>query len=105
MTKTITGKVELKRDGSFKTFVYELNGEVLRKSHRYYPLGFRYDANYKLEKNNWSFGKAPNSTDSKRYRTEVFQVIWQESASEFLPEEARIMQLIDLADAKKEVGA
>jgi len=91
MTKTITGKVQLKRDGSFKTFVYELNGEVLRKSHRYYPLGFQY-----LRDNgeHWSFGKAPNSTDSKRYRTEVFQVIWQESASEFLPEEAR-----------KEVGA
>ena len=88
MTKTITGKVQLKRDGSFKTFVYELNGEVLRKSHRYYPLGFQYNSEH------WSFGKAPNSTDSKRYRTEVFQVIWQESASEFLPEEAR-----------KEVGA
>lgn len=88
MKKTITGKVQLKRDGSFKTFVYELNGEVLRKSHRYYPLGFQYNGEH------WSFGKAPNSTDSKRYRTEVFQVIWQESASEFLPEEAR-----------KEVGA
>tara|TARA_R110002012_G_scaffold148227_1_gene306982 strand:- start:201 stop:476 length:276 start_codon:yes stop_codon:yes gene_type:complete len=91
MTKTITGKVQLKRGGSFKTFVYELNGEVLRKSHRYYPLGFKY---FRDNGHHWTFGKAPNSIDSKRYRTEVFQVIWQESASEFLPEEAR-----------KEVGA
>tara|TARA_R100000278_G_C5461522_1_gene161065 strand:- start:790 stop:1131 length:342 start_codon:yes stop_codon:yes gene_type:complete len=83
MKNTITGKVELKRNGSFKTFVYELDGETLRKSHRYYPLGFRYG------NKEWTFGKAPNSVLAKRFQTEVYQVIWQDAANEFLPETAR----------------
>jgi len=83
MKKTIIGKVELKRNGSFKTFVYELNGVTLRKSHRYYPFGFQYGGK------EWTFGKAPNNVLTKRFQTEVFQVIWQDAAIEFLPETAR----------------
>lgn len=86
MNKQITGKVLTKRDGSFKTFQYELDGEVLRKSHRFYPNGFNYG------KGGWTFGKAPNSDLANRFPVEVYRVVWdlEGNALEHLPGEALI---------------
>ncbi len=87
---TISGKVLLKRDGSFKTFVYELNGEVLRKSHRYYGAGWRYDKD--SHKTSYSFGKTADSWRSGFMAVTKFPVVWDvtEEQKQFLPEEARM---------------
>jgi len=103
MKNIITGKVLTKRDGSFKTFQYELNGEVLRKSNRQYGSGWSYEfyADYDLQAvrkqrgNHWTFGKKPDSwyaNHNKVKRTTQFPVIWEvtEDQKKFLSESARI---------------
>ena len=96
---TISGKVLLKRDGSFKTFVYELNGEVLRKSPRYYGAGWRYDSKKPLlqavgdsYKSSYSFGKTADSQRRRFMAVTKFPVVWDvtEEQKQFLPEEARM---------------
>ncbi len=56
MKNIITGKVLTKKDGSFKTFQYELDGKVLRKSHRFYPRAFDYG------KGGWTLGRTQTAT-------------------------------------------
>jgi hypothetical protein len=99
MKNTITGKVLTKRDGSFKTFQYELNGEVLRKSPRYYGAGWRYHSKEPLlqavgdsYKSSYSFGKTADSQRSRFMAVTKFPVIWEvtEEQQKFLPEEARV---------------
>jgi hypothetical protein len=79
MDKVITGKVMTKRDGSFKGFQYELDGKVLRKSHRFYPNGFHYapginGQSYKT----WSFGGKPCNVCCKNFNQsyKAIPVIW-----------------------------
>ena len=102
MKNIITGKVLTKRDGSFKTFQYELNGEVLRKSHREYGSGWRYSfvdhtaEGWERRSNHWTFGKRPDSYLSNRHpnvnATTQFPVVWEvtEHQKQFLSESARI---------------
>ena len=94
MKNIITGKVLTKRDGSFKTFQYELNGEVLRKSNRQYGSGWLYS--FVNQSEHWTFGKRPDSYLSNRHpnvnATTQFPVIWEvtEDQKQFLSESARI---------------
>ena len=99
MKNIITGKVLTKRDGSFKTFQYELNGEVLRKSHREYGSGWRYHSNKPLlqavgdsYKNSFSFGKTADSQRSRFMAVTQYPVVWEvtEDQKQFLSESARI---------------
>ena len=85
MQNIITGKVLTKKDGSFKAFQYELDGQVLRKSHRFYPMAFDYG------KGGWTFGKNPNSNLANRFGYEAYQVVWdlEDKAASYLPAEAR----------------
>jgi hypothetical protein len=97
MKNIITGKVLTKRDGSFKTFQYELNGEVLRKSHREYGSGWSYEVYERST--HWTFGKKPDPFYSNQVakqgamaRTTQFPVVWEvtEDQKQFLSESARI---------------
>jgi hypothetical protein len=101
MKNIITGKVLTKRDGSFKTFQYKLNGEVLRKSHREYGSGWRYSFVNQSDRQpssgyHWTFGKRPDSYLSNRHpnvkATTQFPVVWEvtEDQKQFLSESARI---------------
>ena len=101
MKNIITGKVLTKRDGSFKTFQYELNGEVLRKSHREYGSGWRYSFVNQSDRQpssgyHWTFGKRPDSYLSNRHpnvkATTQFPVVWEvtEHQKKFLSESSRI---------------
>ena len=106
MTNTklhVTGKVLTKRDGSFKTFQYEQNGEVLRKSHREYGSAWSYEfySDYDLQAvrkqrgNHWTFGKKPDSFYANHdnvTRTTQWPVVWEvtEDQRQFLSESARI---------------
>lgn len=91
MDKVITGKVMTKRDGSFKGFQYELDGKVLRKSHRFYPNGFQYGENTGKLNGGWSFGKRPDSSLERRFGVEVYRVVWdlEPKSASYLPAEAR----------------
>lgn len=96
MTSTklhVTGKVLTKRDGSFKTFQYEMNGKVLRKSHREYGSVWSYD--FYEQPNHYTFGKKPDSfyaNHDNNLRTTQWPVVWEvtESEKKFLSESARI---------------
>jgi len=76
MKNTITGKVLLKRNGGLKAYQYELDGKVLRKSQRYYPMGFLFANGH------WSFGKKPCSQMSKYQSHEVYLVEWEVTQKE-----------------------
>ena len=71
MKNTITGKVLMKRNGGLKAYQYELDGKVLRKSKRYYPMGFLFANGH------WSFGKNPCSESAKLCSHEVYLVEWE----------------------------
>ena len=93
MKNIITGKVLTKRDGSFKTFQYEVDGKVLRKSHREYGSGWRYDFTDNTQ--HWSFGKKPDRFYVNSFwqkSTTQFPVVWEvtEDQKQFLSESARI---------------
>jgi hypothetical protein len=102
MKNIITGKVLTKRDGSFKTFQYELNGELLRKSHREYGSGFQYvfwtapsERENGLDRSHWTFGRKADSFYSNHSdikTTTQFPVVWEvtEDQKQFLSESARI---------------
>ena len=101
MKNIITGKVLTKRDGSFKTFQYELNGEVLRKSNRQYGSGWRYSFVNQSDRQpssgyHWTFGKRADSYYANRHpnvkTTTQFPVVWEvtEHQKQFLSESARI---------------
>ena len=77
MKNMITGKVLMKRNGGLKAYQYELDGKVLRKSQRYYPLGFYYPKSGK-----WTFGKTPSSWEEK-FDTGVCHVVeWEVTQKE-----------------------
>ena len=89
----VTGKVLTKRDGSFKTFQYEQNGEVLRKSHREYGSAWSYE--FYEQPKHWTFGKKPDSFYANHdnvTRTTQWPVVWEvtEEQEQFLSESARI---------------
>ena len=97
----VTGKVLTKRDGSFKTFQYDINGKVLRKSRREYSSAWHYllslPSNYRFseQREHWTFGKKPDSfyaNHSYVHRTTQFPVVWEvtEDQEQFLSESARI---------------
>jgi len=94
MKNIIRGKVLTKRDGSFKTFQYELNGEVLRKSNRQYGSGWLYS--FVNQSEHWTFGKRADSYYANRHpnvkTTTQFPVVWEvtEHQKQFLSESARI---------------
>ena len=71
MKNMITGKVLMKRNGGLKAYQYELDGKVLRKSKRYYPMGFLFTGGH------WSFGQAPDSQMAKYQSHEVYLVEWE----------------------------
>jgi hypothetical protein len=89
----VTGKVLTKRDGSFKTFQYDINGKVLRKSRREYSSAWHY--RFSEQREHWTFGKKPDSfyaNHSNVHRTTQFPVVWEvtEEQEKLLSESARI---------------
>ena len=66
----------MKRNGSLKSYQYELDGKVLRKSQRYYPKGFLFANGH------WSFGKKPCTQMAQYQSHEVYLVEWEVTKKE-----------------------